>query len=177
MGNIVPLIPTALVVAVAGGLGLGVWSLGLGVLVAIPLISRFGFWENSQIRSELLAIYASDGLLVGFVFDRPADYLDAHAEVGLLTISRNKLKINSEERTIEVPINASTRITRQFNIHQLIGLGGWIRIQNEGLPDLRIESREQNTMFASKRKTNQLFGQLQKEKGGSEEPPISNQLA
>lgn len=177
MGNIVPLVPSAMVVAAAAGLGFGVWSLGFGVLTAIPLISRFGFWENSQIRSEMLALYPCGGLLVGFVFDRPADYLDAHAEVGLLTIRKGKLEIKSEDRTIEVPINANTRLTRQFNIHQLIGLGGWIRIQNEGFPDLRIESREADTMFASQRRTKVLFEQFQKEKGGSEEPPVSNQLA
>ncbi len=177
MGNFVPLVPSAVVASVAAGLGCGVWSLGVGVLVAIPLISRFGFWENAKIRSELLALYPQDGLLVGIVFDRSADYLDAHAEIGLLSLGEQKLKIRTEDRTVETPLNSTTRISRQFNIHKLIGLGGWILIQNDGFPDLRIESREADTMFASKLKTDELFQHLHKEKGGSEEPPVSNQLA
>ncbi len=174
MGNIVPLFPSVLVAACAAGLGLGVWSLGLGVLVAIPLISRYGFWENSEIRSELLEKFPEGGALVGFVFDRPADWLDAHAEVGLLTLAKKKLTIKTEERVVQIPFTPGTRIGTQFNIHQLVGLGGWIRLDNEGFPALLIESREAETMYASKLKTAELYERLIQEKGGSEEPPISN---
>jgi hypothetical protein len=175
MGNIVPLLPSVLVAAFAAGLGLGIWSLGLGVLVAIPLISRYGFWENSEIRSELTEKLPRGGALVGFVFDRPADWLDAHAEVGLLTLGKKKLTIQTEERLVQIPLNSETQIGRQFNIHQLVGLGGWIRIENEGFTALLVESREAETMYANKLKTAELFERLIQEKGGSEEPPISSQ--
>ena len=175
MGNIVPLFPSVLVAACAAGLGFGIWSLGVGVLVAIPLISRYGFWENAEIRSELSEKFPQGGALVGFVFDRPADWLDAHAEVGLLTLGRQKLTIQTEERLVQIPLTSETQIGRQFNIHQLVGLGGWIRIENEGLPTLLIESREAETMYASNQKTAELYERLIQEKGGSKEPPLSNQ--
>ncbi len=165
MGNIVPLVPSVLVAIL--GLRLGVWGAGLGVIVAIPLISRFGFWENAQIRKELLNIYPQSGELVGLVHDREADLLDAHAEVGLLVVSNGAIRIQTQERLISVPLNSKTTIARQFNIHQLIGLGGWIKVINEGHPNLLIESRERDTMYASKLATHELFERLLKEKGGS----------
>lgn len=177
MGNLVPLFPSVIVAAIAAIFALGVWSLGLAVGVAIPLISRFGFWENAQIREELLDLHPKGGILVGFVFDRPADWLDAHAEVGLLTVARGKLVIRTEEREVRVELNKTTTIRRAFNIHQLIGLGGWIRLENDGATPLLIESREADTMFASKRLTAELFERLQKEKGDPEGSPISNQRA
>ena len=167
MGNIVPLIPSVLVGAIAVALGSGVWSVGWAVIVAIPLISRYGFWENAMIRSELLAKHPDGGVLVGFVFDRQADWLDAHAEVGLITVKRQRVMIQTEERLVEVPLNKGTTFKRKFNIHQAIGLGGWIVIENEDLPILLIESRECDTMYASKRETDALFERLTKEKGGS----------
>ena len=165
MGNLVPLIPSVLVAII--GLRLGVLGAGLGVVVAIPLISRFGFWENKQIRLELHQRYPQPGILVGFVFDKPADWLDAHAEVGLMCHRKGQVLIQTEDRLVVVPCNAKTIIGRQFNIHQLIGLGGWIKIENEGMQTLLIESREHDTMLASKGATKALFDKLQKEKGGS----------
>ena len=177
LGNFVPFAPSATAAILAAKLGLGIWSLAVAVLIAIPLISRYGFYENSQIREELAQKHPGQGDLVGFVFDRPADWLDAHAEVGFLNVRNRKIEVRTEDRLLTVPLTPNTRLSRGFNIHKIVGLGGWIVIDNDEVPTLKLESRSADTMYASKLRTAQLFERLRQEKGGSEEPPISNQLA
>ena len=167
MGNIVPLVPSVICAVLGYGLGLGVWSIGLGAAVSLPLISRFGFWENALIRAELLEKFAKGGILVGIVYEQPADWLDAHAEIGLLNIEKSMIIVQTEEHRLKVPLNSQSSLRRKFNIHQLVGLGGWIVVSNPGVPDLLIESREADTMFQSKLRTNELFETVKKEKGGS----------
>jgi hypothetical protein len=82
-------------------------------------------------------------------------------------VAKKQLTIKTEERVVQIPFTPGTRIGTQFNIHQLVGLGGWIRLDNEGFPALLIESREAETMYASKLKTAELHERLTKEKGGS----------
>lgn len=172
MGNLVPLAGALFATLVAAGLGLGIWSLIVGVSVGIPLISRYGFWENRQIREELESRFPHGGELVGFVYDRSADFLDAHAEVGLLYLPPGCIVLCTEHRTLRLPLNDKTAFGRKFNIHAAVGLGGWISIENAGHRPLLIESRAKDTMFAAKRCTNDLFERLSKAKGGPEGPPF-----
>lgn len=140
----------------------GYWLVGLGgVILGVAVcwigINFLGFFENSKIEAELRAkLYVEDGELIGFVFDRPADALDAHAEVGLLHISTGGIRIATEERLLNLRISS---IQREPNIHSLVGLGGWIRAETEQGP-IKIESRKHPTMLASARETNRLAERL-----------------
>lgn len=141
---------------------IGYWLVGLvGVILGVAVcwigINFLGFFENSKIEAELRAKLGSeDGELIGFVFDRPADALDAHAEVGLLQLSGGNIRIATEERSLNLRISS---IRREPNIHSLVGLGGWIRAETDQ-GSIKIESRKHPTMFASARETNRLAERL-----------------
>lgn len=130
-------------------------------------INRFGFYENSQMATELMKRLAKELpseseplMLIGLVYDRPATVFDAHAEVGFMLLSPGGLKIWTEDRTLDFQVVAS-KVSRGFNIHALIGLGGWIRLdwENSSIP-LLIESRQFPTMFRSKIATQHLYQKM-----------------
>ncbi len=141
---------------------IGYWLVGLvGVILGVAVcwigINFLGFFENSKIEAELRArLKVDDGEMIGFVFDRRADALDAHAEIGLMHISGGSIRITTEERLLSLKISS---VRREPNIHSLVGLGGWIRAETDQ-GSIKIESRKYPTMLASARETNRLAERL-----------------
>lgn len=158
MGNLVPLAAGIIAAGSLASFGFLYASFGF-LLVSWIGIDRAGFFQNRQIRKELQDRTGKDGILIGFVADIPAGPLDAHSELGLLKIDENGLTIFTEDRTLSFPKPIKT--DRKFNVHALIGLGGWIRLTFTDSRHLLIESRERDTMWRSKMHTSELFKTLQ----------------
>jgi hypothetical protein len=95
---------------------------------------------------------------VGFVYDQKPDYLDAHAEIGILEINQELLVLTTEDRTIQLPLKSLKGVKFGLNIHALIGLGGWIVLEFKH--PLKLESRKYSTMFKSAKRTRQLRREL-----------------
>lgn len=157
MGNLIPL-----------GMGIITACLAIGIYqkaiafvgFAFLGIGLFGFFENKKIEHELRSLTEiQTGELVGFVYDIPADKLDAHAEIGILQIDSKEIILTTEDREIRFPIKKLKSVKRTFNIHALILLGGWIELGFE--TPLKIESRKFPTMFQSAYRTSKLYRELQ----------------
>jgi hypothetical protein len=159
LGNILPLSFGIVAAVVTIRYGLVIQCLS-AILVAWLGIATFGFYDNKQIKHELVEQIGETGELIGLVFDRPPSNLDAHAEIGLLRFQSEKLCITTEDRLIEVFRSEIESIQRGFNIHQLIGLGGWIVLHLSDARNLKIESRELNTMLMSQFRTKALFREI-----------------
>lgn len=119
-----------------------------------------GFFENSKIDRELREKLASDGELIGFVHLRSPTMLDAHAELGLLTISPNQLIIETEDESYVIRRSEILNIVSQMNIHSLICLGGWISLGLDNGTTFKFESRKFNTMIESRKRTKVLLSEL-----------------
>jgi hypothetical protein len=157
MGNLIPLFMGL----IASFVTVGTYAKPIAFVAFSYLgIGLFGFFENRKIERELRSSTGLEsGELVGFVFDVPADALDAHAEIGILQIETRELVLTTEDREIRFPIRKLRSVKRSFNIHALILLGGWIELGFD--PPLKLESRKFPTMFQSAFRTSKLYRELQ----------------
>ena len=159
LGNLIPLGVALLVALVCFPLGFfGQAIVGIGA--AWLGVSQWGFFENVKIERELRARLGSEGELIGFVYCRPPTALDAHAELGLMTILPDEIKVETEDESYLIRLADITNVDRQMNIHSLLGLGGWIALELETGRNFRFESRKYPTMYQSNRRTNELFAEL-----------------
>lgn len=161
MGNIIPLGMGTLVALLLPSTLAGFTEKGI-VFVATSYvgIGLFGFFQNKKISSELRSITnkLESGEVVGFVYDQKPDYLDAHAEIGILEMNQELLVLTTEDRTIQLPLKSLKGVKFGINIHALIGLGGWIVLEFKH--PLKLESRKYSTMFKSAKRTRQLRREL-----------------
>ena len=127
-----------------------------GILATWVGIDRFGFFENKKIDQELRIRTGADGELIGFVYRQPPTIYDAHAEIGLLRVTRNKVVIVSEDETIEFDRAEIVEISREKNIHSILLLGGWLVIKLSSGEVLKLESRKFNSMMISSMRTDAL---------------------
>ena len=159
LGNALPL-----------GLGIAVGSVlfpfdaairSLAAVVAAWIgVSQWGFFENSEIEQELRAKTLAEGELIGFVFKKNPTALDAHAEIGILTVSPKKLSVVTEDGKVEILRQDVTSITKLRNIHSLILLGGWVVLILADGAQFKFESRKHRTMWQSRKRTAILFEEI-----------------
>lgn len=134
----------------------------VAVLVAYLSIDRWGFFENRKIEQELRDLTKSDGEIIGFVYKNPAGAWDAHAELGLLIVRVDHLDVLTENGGLAIKRNEISKISRQGNIHSLIGLGGWVALELTNGQTFKLESRKYHTMFASKIRSAKLLAELER---------------
>ncbi len=159
LGNLVPL-GVALVCSLAFyRLGVLVQAT-VGIAVAWYGVSHWGFFENTKIDRELREKVGPDGELIGFVWLSRPTALDVHAELGLMNLVSDELRIVTEDKSYVIRLNEVAEIGRQMNIHSLIGLGGWIALKLENGTTIRLESRMYPTMLKSMTRTKVLFKEL-----------------
>ncbi len=159
LGNLIPLGVALLIALVCFPLGFfGQAIIGIGA--AWFGVSQWGFFENVKIERELRARLGSEGELIGFVYCRPPTALDAHAELGLLTIMADEIKIQTEDESYVLRLAQVTDVGRQMNIHSLLRLGGWIALELDTGRKFKFESRKFPTMYQSNRRTNEVFAEL-----------------
>lgn len=84
-----------------------------GILATWVGIDRFGFFENKKIDHELRVRTGAEGELIGFVYRRPTTIYDAHAEIGLLSITEKKILIVTEDETIEINRAEIVEVSRE----------------------------------------------------------------
>ena len=123
-------------------------------------ISQWGFYENARIDQELRAHTESDGELIGFVYRIPSPALDAHAEIGHLILADDAIEIKTETQTLKIQKSEVMAISREPNIHSLLGLGGWIVLTLKTSEALKLESRKYNTMLRSRIHSKKLCEEL-----------------
>ena len=131
-----------------------------GIVAAWIGISQWGFFENTKIEQELRTKTNAKGELVGYVFKKNPTAMDAHAEIGILSIHSKKLVVVSEEEEIEILVKNVISITRQRNIHSLLFLGGWVVLSLADGAKFKLESRTHRTMWHSRKRTSILFEEL-----------------
>lgn len=158
LGNAIPFACGVAAVAI-GYPAVAGWSFLPAWIITYMSLNCFGFFQNAKIRQELTDLGAK-GELVGFVFDRPPSLLDAHAEVGMMHLTSKRLTITTEERKLEWPLTSVIDVIERPNPHTFLGLGGWIQLELEGQPPLKLESRARDTMRASRAETRRLYLQL-----------------
>ena len=176
LGNIIPF-ALAVVVGVAL-ISLGTYVAFIGAILAGWFgVSHWGFFENRRIDTELRAKSGSEGELIGFVYRVPPTALDAHAEIGLLLVKVGCLEFRTEAGAYTVEMTEIKKISRQFNIHSLLGLGGWIVLSRLDGSELKLESRKYNNMLRSRIRSKELYRELtnwKNEKAPASRGPFSN---
>lgn len=159
LGNLVPLL-----FGIAAGLVFFKLALVVRVVIGIAAgilgVNLWGFYENKKIDRELRNLTRSEGELIGFVYKVPAGMLDAHAEIGILSIDDDQLQVVTEKGGIVLRRDDIVGLNRRRNIHSILFLGGWIVLELKNGSDFRFESRMFNTMHMSKLRTDQLFLEL-----------------
>ena len=90
--------------------------------------------------------------------------VDAHEDVGFLRILDDRITFVSETRTMEIMRADITGAKRRFNVHSLVGLGGWVGIDakiGERQFRMLVEPREKATMLGSKPYAGRLIARIQ----------------
>ena len=159
LGNLIPLGLAIAVGSVLFRCGVPIRCLA-AIAVAWVGVSHWGFFENTKIDQELRAKTNADGELIGYVFKKNPTALDAHAEIGILNVSPQKLSVTSEDGIFEIPRQDIVSITRQSNIHSLLVLGGWVVVTLAHGAEFKLESRKHRTMWQSRKRTAILFEEL-----------------
>ncbi len=124
-------------------------------------IGIWGFFANGKIDREMRLAFGDKGELIGFVFARPSPLLDLHAEIGLLTLAENELRIIGEHEPVVIACSDVELVGRRFNLHSILVHRGWIVLKLSCGSELKLESRKYPTMFRSSSRTNELFRELQ----------------
>jgi hypothetical protein len=159
LGNLIPLGLGIVFFIASYRLGFA-WQSVIGVLVAWEGIDRWGFFDNDQIDKELRAKTQAEGELIGFVYEQSPTALDAHAEIGLLTIEPGLLTIVTEDTSYSILRSDVIEVKRRPNIHALLLLGGWISLELANGSSFRFESRKFRAMTWSRSRTRKLFGEI-----------------
>lgn len=178
MGNFVPALfwlPLAIAgiaITIIQGqfIGIGLWFLGTSSIAAWFALNAFGYFENQSMRRQLERILQVQGtpiegeyIFVGFATPTYSSMVDAHEDVGFLRFLDDRLVFVSETRTIEVMKADITGAQKRFNVHSLLGLGGWVGIDasiGERKFRMLIEPREKRTMLASKQYSARLIARI-----------------
>ena len=179
MGNFVPALfwfPLALAgvaIAVIQGqfIGLGLWFLVASTFVGWLAVNFFGYYENQAMRRQLERILKvketpieGEFIFVGFASPNFSSMVDAHEDVGFLRILDDRITFVSETRTMEIMRADITGAKRRFNVHSLVGLGGWVGIDakiGERQFRMLVEPREKATMLGSKPYAGRLIARIQ----------------
>ena len=176
MGNLVPL-----VFAVAGAIStvrFGNFAAAITAIIAAWIgVNQVGFFANAIIDRELRQKTKAEGELIGFVFQNSPNGLDAHAEIGLLAVHEESLVIVTEDQSYQLTWKDIDSIKREFNIHSILGLGGWIVLNLQSGEKFKLESRKFNTMLKSRIRTKALIEELRfwrHEKAPAEARALSN---
>jgi hypothetical protein len=156
-------------------IGTGLWLLILSTILGWLAVNQFGFFENGAMRRQLERILmaeerklSSDSFFVGFASPTYSSMLDAHEDVGFLSVQADSLKFISESRTIEIFKSDVTEIRFRANVHSVIFLGRWISVEAKtgGKPiRLLIEPREKSTLLGNRIFGSKLLAHLRKWKG------------
>ncbi|MDR3691965.1 MAG: hypothetical protein P4L46_21475 [Fimbriimonas sp.] len=168
LGNVVPSLfwfPLAaigvyLVAAHGQFLGTGLWFLAVSTIAGWLAVNQFGFFENAKMRRTLELILKAQGnemtgefLFVGFATPKYSSMVDAHEDVGFLEILEDRICFVSETRKVEIQKVNVSGVGTYFNVHSLLGLGGWVGVDalvGDKRIRMLIEPRERPTLLGSK---------------------------
>lgn len=163
-GNLVPLlsmVPTGVRTALAyrdRGWDGDLWMVWLAVTLGIGWVALnfFGFWRNAAMRNTLRRRFESTGTpisgevyFVGVATPAFRDALDPHEDVGFLLLGDDELRFVGETQRIAFARGEVDRVRFRANVHTLLGLGGWARLEGERGGDrwhLYVEPRERTTL-------------------------------
>jgi len=160
MSNFVPLIVALPFPLLAfyfdrtGKTNLGMLFWALSPIALWMAINLFGLFQNERLRQSLLPFRpnAQKTWFVGFARPSYRGWLHPHEFVGWLALKDDSVEFYGENQTYRLNRNEITAIRKAWNIHTLLGLGGWIclegRVSGQRVRML-VEPRERATMFGN----------------------------
>lgn len=133
-------------------------------------VNYLGLFANRQMMQELSHAKSENSIFVGFARPGSIGILDAHEDVGWLTVLPDKIQFAGERHKAEMLRNEIIGIRTRPNVHSILGLGRWVSI--EGKRDGReirmmVEPRQESSLIANKRLGNRMLTQLRAWQKGS----------
>ena len=180
LGNLIPAlfwVPPAViglyqVVVKSQFIGTGLWLLMLSTVLGWLAVNQFGFFENARMKKQLENILkvsgqevGSERFFVGFATPKFSSMLDAHEDVGFLSIYPDHISFVSELRSIELSKGDIHEVRFRPNVHSIILLGRWVSLEGKsGGKEIRllIEPRERTTLLGNRLYGTRLLHRLKK---------------
>lgn len=129
-------------------------------------INLFGLFQNGRLRKSLLSLRpsAQKAWFVGFARPSYRGWLHPHEFVGWLILQDESVEFRGENQSYRLNRDEIIAIRKAWNIHTLLGLGGWIclegRVSGQRVRML-VEPRERATMFGNFLLRNEIIRELQ----------------
>jgi len=134
-------------------------TLCLGQFLGLVSLNYLGLFENALLRKELdrefrvlRPRYTGYRVFVGFASQGYSSWVDPHEDVGYLCLTPETIEFYGDQIIWKLEHKDVLRITKGPNIHSLVGLGRWIRIEatlGGSKTILRLEPRDRDTLIGN----------------------------